>query len=149
MSFSIVLNSAIYLENSNNQIVEYAYDFTNMEEGKYEVTFTYRGQQNHLDSTDLCLVYVDFGTSRNVFRAGSQTSNKYIPYLGFLHNQYNTNTDGYLYANLNDNGPIYLNQKPSGTNITVRLVYGNGSVFETHGGQFPADYILTLNFKKI
>jgi hypothetical protein len=149
MSFSIVLNSAIYLSATNTQTVEYAFDFTTMEEGEYEVSFTYRGLQNHLDSTDLCLVYADFGTSRNIFRGGSETQNKFIPFIGFLHNQYNTNTDGYLYANLTDNAPFYLKQKPAGSNITIRLVYGNGSPFETHGAQMPADYIMTLNFKKL
>ena len=149
MSFSIFMNSAISLENTNNQNVTYTYDFSNMEEGKYEVSFTYRGQQNHLDSTDLALVYINFGTAPNVFRASNNTTNRYSPYVGFLHNQYNTSTDGYLYANLNDNAPFYINQKPASNFINVQIVYGNGAPFETHSAQFPADYILTLSFKKI
>lgn len=149
MSFNIVMNSAIALENTNNQYAVFAYDFTNMEDGQYEVSFTYRGQQNHLDSTDLALVQIDMGATRNVFRANGTTGNKFTQIVGFLHNQYNTSTDGYLYANLNDNCPFIINHKPVGSEIIVRLTYGNGAPFETHGAQFPADYILTLHFKKI
>jgi hypothetical protein len=143
------MNSAISLENDNNQYAVFAFDFTNMEDGEYEVSFTYRGQQNHLDSTDLALVQIDMGAVRNVFSANARTQNKYTQIVGFLHNQYNTSTDAYLYANLNDNCPFYIKSKPTGNNITVRLTYGNGAPFETHAAQFPADYILTLHFKKI
>ena len=69
MSFSIVLNSSNYFTNTNNQVVVYSYDFTNMEQGRYEVQFSYRGKQNHLNGNDLALVYIDFGGFRKVFEA--------------------------------------------------------------------------------
>lgn len=152
MSFSIVLNSLYPYEEinaGNNAELIYQYDFTNMEEGKYEVSFSYRGEQNHLDSTDLALVYVNFGAYRNVFQAGDATQNKYTQFIGFLHNEYNTSTDAYLYANLNDNPPFELKFRPSGNLITVTLKKPNGTLFTTHGAQNPAEYIMTLHFRKI
>lgn len=149
MSFSIVLNSTNNYSNTNNHEVEYSYDFTNMEEGKYEVAFSYRGKQNHLDSTDLCLVNADFGAFRRVFNAGSETTNRYTQFLGTLSNQYNTSTDGYMYANLMDNQPVYIDAKPQATIITIRLTTTAGALFTTHGGQNPADYVMILSFKKI
>lgn len=149
MSFSIVLKSTNYWENTNNQTVVYSYDFTNMEEGKYEVAFSYRGKQNHIDSTDLALINVDFGGFRRVFNAGAYTSNTYSLCLGTLHNQYNTSTDGYMYANLNDNQPVYIDAKPQGGFITVSLTDMAGAPFVTHGLQNPADYTMILSFKKI
>lgn len=152
MSFSIVLNSLTPFEEviaGNNAVLNYQYDFTNMEDGKYEVSFSYRGTLNHLDSTDLCLVYVNFGAYRSVFQAGGNTSNTFTQFVGFLHNQYNTSTDAYLYANVADNPPFELKFKPSGNLINVSLLSPNGSTFVTHGGQNPAEYIMTLHFRKI
>lgn len=151
MSFSVVLNSLYNYEEVGTGVADiiYQYDFTNMEQGTYEVSFSYRGEQNHLDSTDLCLVYVDFGAFRDVYEANDTTQNKYSKFIGFLHNQYNTNTDGYLYANLNDNPPFELKFKPSGNEIRITLKKPNGTIFTTHGAQTPAEYIMTLHFKKI
>lgn len=153
MSFSIVLNSFYPYEEvvaGNNADLIYQYDFTNMEQGIYEVSFSYRGEQNHLDSTDLCLVNVDFGAYRSVFQAkGQDTQNRFTQFIGFLHNQYNTNTDGYLYANLNDNPPFELKFKPNGNMIRVTLTKNDGTIFATHGAQNPAEYMMTLHFKKI
>lgn len=153
MSFSVVLNSRSPYEevvSGNNNDLIYQYDFTNMEQGIYEVSFSYRGEQNHLDSTDLALVYVDFGAYRSVFQAsGSDTQNKYTQFIGFLHNQYNTSTDGYLYANLNDNPNFELKFKPSGNTIRVTMRKPDGTLFETHGAQTLAEYILTMHFRKI
>jgi hypothetical protein len=153
MSFSIVFNSLYPYEEviaGNNADLIYQYDFTNMEQGIYEVSFSYRGKQNVLNSTDLCLVYVDFGAFRSVFEAkGQDTQNRYTQFIGFLHNQYDSNTDSYLYANLNDNPPFELKFKPSGNTIRVCLKNPDGTLFTTHGAQNPAEYIMTLHFKKI
>lgn len=149
MSFSIVLNSTNNYSNTNNHEVIYSYDFTNMEEGKYEVAFSYRGKQNHLDSTDLCLVNADFGVKPTCYIAGANTTNTSSRILGTLANQYNTSTDGYMYANLNDNQPVYINSKPSNSFITITLTTTTGALFTTHGGQNPADYVIILSFKKI
>lgn len=154
MSFSIVLNSNNFFENLNNQQITYSYDFTNMEEGKYEVTFSYRGQQNHLNGNDLALVYVDFGAYRRVFEAGSNTTNSTSLFLGTLHNQImSSGNDCYLYANLNDNQPVYIDAKPQTSYITVSLYNNNNPksliVLHDAADPYPADYVLTLQFKKI
>lgn len=149
MSFSIVLNSTVHFENTNNQTVVYSFDYTNMEEGKYEVAFSYRGKQNHLNGGDLCLVNIDFGSFDRVFRAGSTTANISSFLMGTLHNQYNTSTDGYLYANLNDNQPVYIDAKPRNPFITVTLTDLAGAPFVTNSAQNPADYLMVLSFKKV
>ena len=149
MSFTVSMISTSSYSNSANNDVEYAYDFTNMEEGQYEVSFTYRGGQNHLDSTDLALVYVDWGTGSTATRANGSVSAQRTQFMGFLHNQYNTNTDGYLFANLNDNPNVFLNSKINGNIIRVRLLTIAGVPFTTHALQNPADYVFTLQFRKI
>jgi hypothetical protein len=69
--------------------------------------------------------------------------------LGTLHNQYNTSTDGYLYANLNDNQPVFIDAKPRSSFITVTLTDLQGAPFVTHSAQNPADYLMVLSFKKV
>jgi len=152
MSFSIVLNPSNYYskEGLYAQNVTYAYDFTNMPEGKYELTFSFRGLMNHLSGDDLALVYVNFGTSGNIYQAGAETSNKFTQFIGFLNNQYsNVSTDAYLYANAYDNTPIILTRKPVGLNIQVQILDILGQPFITQSTQPIDGYIMTLNFKKL
>lgn len=152
MSFSLLLNSNSYYEQANvNGDTTYAVNFTNYPEGKYNLTFSYYGAQNHLDATDLANVYVSFQSAPRMDVLSGVTGNQSSNYIGTLKKELLAGgNDGYFYASPTDNPPVFFPQKPTTNFIQVQLLNRAGAVIVLHDVADPnvAGYMLTLHFEK-
>ena len=153
MSFSLLLNSHSYYSQANaNGDTTYAVNFTNYPEGKYNLTFSYYGEQNHLNGTDLANVYVSFQSAPRMTVLSGSVGNQNSNYIGTLKKELLANgNDGYLYAAPTDNPPVHFPQKPTTNFIQVQLLNRAGTVIVLHDVADPnvAGYMLTLHFEKL
>lgn len=152
MSFSLLLNSNSFYSQANaNGDTTYAVNFTNYPEGRYYLTFSYYGGQNHLDGTDLASLYIGFQNNPTMFALSGTTNNQVSTFVGGLNKKLLANAnDGFFYAGPMDNPPIYFPQKPTCNFIQVRLLNRAGAVIVLHDVADPnvAGYMLCLHFHK-
>lgn len=152
MSFSLLLNSSSYFSQANAcGDTTYAVNFTNYPEGKYNLTFSYWGLQNHLDGTDGANLYVSFQNNPEMYVLSGTTNNQVSTFIGGLNKKLLANAnDGFFYASPMDNPPVYFKQKPTCNFIQVRILNRLGTVVVLHDVADPNvnNYMLTLHFEK-
>lgn len=152
MSFSLLLNSTNFYSQANaNGDTTYSVNFTNFQEGRYYLTFSYWGAQNHIDGTDCPNLYVSFQNNPNMFLGSSSSTNQVSTFLGGLNKKLLANAnDGFFYASPVDNPPVYFSQKPTANFVQVRLLNRAGNVIVLHDIADPnmGAYMLTLHFHK-
>jgi hypothetical protein len=148
--FNIVLNSqnsaAISSPNVNNKT--YLFNWTNLPEGRYEVTFSYRGLNNgDLVASDSPQVFVSL--SSTTYQATTTETNRVSQFMGSLQIVTHDAGQAYFTCNIHDNPPIFLPSRPNGA-IVVRVLNGAFSdFFNTIAGSGLAEYVMCLSFKKI
>ena len=143
--YNIILNSA-YGVGTNNSQKTYYFDWSQLMQGRYELTFSYVGQVNNLTGGTIPLLYIDVGQYGNIEILSGSFKNG--TYLGFL-KPYVLGTVSYLYSNDGENGSIILGTRPVQNNITVSILNNSSTqtFFSDSNSQPPANYILSLKFK--
>ena len=144
-SYNIILNSNNGV-GSNNSQKTYYFDWSQLVQGKYELTFSYVGQLNNLTGGSIPLIYIDIGQQGNIEVLSNGYKNGI--YLGFL-KPYVLGTTSYLYSNDGENGSIILGSRPVQNNLTVSILNNSSTQtsFTDSNSQPPANYILSLKFK--
>ena len=155
--YNVILSSqnCTSATNSNdNNDKTYSVDWTSiMPEGDYLLRFSYQGCVNTINIfQQLPLVWADFGVSQNnVYSQSSSFAQRSIN-LGCLHpTMIDPNTHySYLSAGLDNNCPIYLQERPSIQELRVQILnplkvlwVDDGVVTQVP----PGHYVLCLHFE--
>lgn len=152
-SFNIVLNSQQVSDSSsgNNNDCTYEFNWTNIPQGKYEMSFSYIGQNNDdFLADDIPHLFLALNSVASTYIASDQTNNYISRYIGGLlantHSLDNIN----FYANEEDNCKVYFEHLPTSGPIRVKVLESDFiTPFETSGASPLANYVLVLHFRQI
>ena len=151
MDYKVVLNSRNSFSGTNTNNLAYQFDFSNFQDGEYEVSFTYIGEQNDLDATTLGLVFVNLGGS-NTFNTGDTNFANTTQQIGHLRpvltQQGGGASKSYFVAQTIDNHPTFLGARPINQTIEVQIRDAAGALFVDDSSAALGEYVLTLCFRK-
>lgn len=152
--FNLVLNSQISSPFSSglHNDVTYAFNWSNIPEGKYAVSFSYLGKNNgDYIANDCPQVFLSISSVPSVYLAGASDISQISTYLGSLRAQTHAAGQIGFYANSQDNPEVFFNTKPSNGLIRVQVFRDDFiTPFTTvTGGVDLADYVMVLRFKQI
>jgi hypothetical protein len=142
--YNVVLHSSKRVAGTSIVNAGYNFNFGNMPEGDYKMSFSLYssvGTIALLDST-LIVAIKDLGIVSPTFSGGVDTNTPSNGYLGVIASWYAGNTGNYLYANYLNNSPIQLMTKPSSNNFSVQLLRIDGTV-----ATLTNDYVMTIYFE--
>ena len=151
--FNIVLNSqqstAPFI-NTNN--LYYQFNWTNIPPGKYQLQFSYLGQNNPDYEADDCpQVFLTLGTVPSVYQASARNGSVVSTFIGSLRAQTHQAGQVGFYANLQDNPEVYFNNLPTSGPIQVQVFRGDFvTPFTTINADTElAEYVMVLTFRKV
>jgi hypothetical protein len=143
--YNVVLQSAIG-DGTTTSNDAYFYDWTQLPDVPYLVTFSFMSATANLTSTtQVACLYIDLSQSYNQLatcQTGTQSAYK-GQFLGNLIYQ-GVTAQNYLYAENNTNPPTYLNGRPRSNNFTVEIRYAPDAYFTPVSGV----YSLILSFQE-
>ena len=152
--YKVVLSSS--LSSASNYNTTYYYDWSQIPDQPYKVSFTYTAVANtagaaYLTDSFVAMVYADLGQGAYnsiATAAGSNVSYK-SNFLGVLEGKSMATplANGYyawLSADLTTNAPTYIDNRPRNNSITVEIHQNNGSLNGDYIYPIPANYVLTL-----
>jgi hypothetical protein len=150
--FNIVLNSQQSAEPSVD-INDLYFDFnwTNIPPGKYQLQFSYLGQNNgDYVANDCPQVFLLLGTVPSVYQASEQNGSVISYFIGSLRAQTHAAGQVNFYANAQDNPEVYFNNLPMSGPIRVQIFKEDFvTPFVTQVGSDLAEYVMVLTFRKV
>ena len=151
--FNIVLNSLYTSTLSGPNINDSLYDFnwTNIPQGRYKMSFSYKGRNNgDLVADDAPQVFLTMATVPSVYQASGENGSVISRYIGSLRIETHEAAQAYYYANLNDNPDIYFENIPTNGPIRVQIFEDDFvTPFTTIAGSDIAEYVLCLSFEQV
>jgi hypothetical protein len=151
--FNIVLNSNYPSTLSGLNVNNLIYDFnwTNIPQGKYKMSFCYKGLNNgDYVGNDSPQLFLTIGAVPSVYEASEQNGSVVSRYIGSLRAETHAAGQVYFYANLNDNPDVYFDSIPTNGPIQVQVFTEDFSTpFITVGASVLADYVLVLSFEQV
>ena len=153
-SFNIVLNSqqVSALSSANNNDRTYEFNWTNIPQGKYVMSFSYKGQNNSdFVSNDSPQLFLTLNAIASTYQASDQIGSVVSRYIGGLHAETHAAAQVSFYANETDNCNVYFDSIPNSGPIRLQVFRGNFTTpFTTvTGGLDLANYVVVLHFKQI
>jgi hypothetical protein len=140
MIYNVVLNSNNNAGGTNTSNFQYNFDWSNFEEGAYELTFLFNAVGSTVDKL-IVVSCPDLGVASNVFTTkGTATAQSFNNVLGVV---YPTTSLDYI-VSAQHNPPIYLQTRPYSNHITIYLYDTAGALVN-----IGIDYVLILSLKKI
>lgn len=152
--FNIVLNSqqSASFPFVDTTDVLYEFNWTNIPQGKYQMQFSWLGENNaDYVANDCPAIFLSLGTVPSVYQANGTTRSNVSTYIGSLRAQTHAAGQVGFYANAQDNPEVYYNNLPTTGPIRVQ-VYRSDFVtpFTTvTDGLDIANYVMVLTFKKV
>ncbi len=152
--FNIVLNSqqSASFPFVDTTDVLYEFNWTNIPQGKYQMQFSWLGENNSdYVANDCPAIFLSLGTVPSVYQANGTTRSNVSTYIGSLRAQTHSTGQVSFFTNTTDNPEVYYNNLPTSGPIRVQ-VYRSDFVtpFTTvTGGLDIADYVMVLTFKKV
>ena len=148
VSYNVILNSRSSLAGGLvNSDLEYNFDFTRWEQGKYEMSFTYVGEVNNLQCDKIASVFCNLVENKNYTTSDINNAHTTLN-LGTL-SVGGTTAKQYLYAGRDDNFATELGGRPSNNTIKVQIRDNANALYTDSVAADVGEYILTLKFKKI
>ena len=151
--FNIVLNSQQVSASSsgNNNDCTYDFNFTNIPHGKYEMSFSYKGQNNtDYVANDSPQLFLSMGAVSSTYQASNQIGSVVSSYIGGLHAETHSATEVNFFANEQDNCSQYYESLPTSGQIRLQVFRANFTVpFTTNAGSNLANYVVVLHFRQI
>ena len=155
-SFNIVLNSYLAsppLDLTNNNNKTYSFNWSNIPQGKYEMTWSYRGtKQITATGDDSPQVFLTFGSNGTSYLAGGNNTNSSVTnYIGNLQTNTHINADLYFYTSQYDNCPIFFENIPTDNMIRVQMFdfdFITPYLSTAVGNEPLSSYVMTLHFEK-
>jgi len=152
--FNIVLNSQQVSTSSsgNNNDCTYEFNWSNIPQGKYKMSFSYKGQNNSdFVANDSPQIFLHLGTVPSVYQASGQEGSVVSSWIGSLHAETHSATEVVFYANLQDNPDVYFDSLPTSGPIIVKVYRANFTTpFTTNTtAQALANYVMCLSFEQV
>lgn len=151
---NVVLNSNNALTGSANNDATYFVDWGAILDDRksYELHWTYVGMPNTLTaSSKLAQVTVDFQT-RAYLNRSSMMGAPNTQTIGVLRSSYLNGTINYLFADDNNNPPLYLDTRPQNSTFRVQILTNDATpALWKDNAATPVvnnSYILTLSFEE-
>jgi len=153
-SFNIVLNSQQVSASSsgNNNDCTYEFNWSNIPQGKYEMTFSYKGQNNaDFVSDDSPQLFLSLNSVASTYQASNAYGSVVSSYIGALHAETHAAGQVAFYANEQDNCKVYFENLPTSGPIRLKVFRAD---FVTPFTTLDADtelanYVVVLHFKQI
>lgn len=147
--FKVIVNSEkFYGTKANNDSVNYLFDFTNVDDGLYSLTYTFAGESQNEEFSGPAELFVNFNGSKNYVVNPTSTSLTTTTHIGLLYPDITNTTNGYLYAKAGDNPPTIL-RKPQTSLFNVSILNASGTPYLDGSSNSVARYILVLNFHRV
>ena len=146
--YTIVLNSTTKNTDSSNAFAIYSFDWNVLPDQPYNVYFQFVATDHSTYAAaniPAAQIVIDLGQSTNTFAtiANRQCANT-TTYLGSLRKAVSSGNNFYLYANKNDNPPIYITGHPNNNNFLVSVLTDQNAGYDLSS---LVSYILTLYFE--
>lgn len=148
--FNIVLNSQNAVHTNNNDCTYY-FNFTNIPDRKYRVSFTYKGKNNgDYVGNDSPQVFLYMNAVPSTYQATSTDGSQVSFFLGNLRAETHAAGQVYFYANLNDNADIFINAPPMNNTIRILVTRDDFTTpFTTLAASDLAEYVMVLSFEEV
>jgi len=152
--FNIVLNSQQVSASSsgNNNDCTYEFNWTNIPQGKYKMSFSYKGQNNSdFVSNDSPQLFLNLGATPSCYQASGQNGSVVSNFIGSLHAETHAAAQVIFYANIQDNPDVYYESLPTSGPIILQVFRGNFTTpFTTvTTNQNLANYVMVLSFEQV
>jgi hypothetical protein len=152
--FNIVLNSQQVSTSSsgNNNDCTYEFNWSNIPQGKYKMSFSYKGQNNSdFIANDSPQIFLSLGTVPSVYQASGQEGSVVSNWIGSLHAETHAAGEVVFFANLQDNPDVYYESIPTSGPIRVQVYRGNFTTLFTTitTNQNLANYVMGLTFEQV
>lgn len=146
--YTIVLNSTTKNSGGSNTFATYSFDWNVIPNQPYNIYFQFVATDHSTYAAaniPAAQIVIDLGQSTNTFSTVSnrQCANTSI-YLGSLRKAVSSGNNFYLYANKNDNPPIYITGHPNNNNFLVSVLTDQNAGYDSSS---LVSYILTLYFE--
>lgn len=148
--YTIVLNSTTKNSGGSNTFATYSFDWNVIPDQPYNVYFQFVATDHSTYAAaniPAAQIVIDLGQSTNTFAtiANRQCANT-TTYLGSLRKAVSSGNNFYLYANKNDNPPIYITGHPNNNNFLVSVLTDQNAGYDLSS---LVSYILTLYFEPV
>lgn len=152
--FNIVLNSQQVSASSSGNPNDCTYEFnwTNIPQGKYKMSFSYKGLNNSdFVSDDSPQVFLSLNTVPSAYQANGSGGSVVSTWIGSLHAETHAAAQVVFYANLQDNPDVYYDSLPTSGPIRVQVYRSDFTTpFTTvTGGLNLANYVMCLSFEQV
>jgi hypothetical protein len=152
--FNIVLNSQQVSTSSSGNPNDCTYEFnwSNIPQGKYKMSFSYKGQNNSdFVGNDSPQIFLTLGCVPSVYQASGQEGSVISNWIGSLHAETHAATEVVFYANLQDNPDVYYDSLPTSGPIRVQVYRGNFTTLFTTitTNQNLANYVMGMTFEQV
>ena len=147
--YNIVLNTAFGTQVTDVRTMNFFYDWSRLEQGRYKLTFQFVSSILTTTNVSVLNIYTDLAQTNTFFACnpdGTRNDTYAYQYLGMARAS-GTGTNNYLYAPNNFNGEIYLNQRPSNNLFTVLLLNNDSTRSGYSSTTLPGNYSLVLNLE--
>lgn len=150
MIYTVVIHSgqAYNIATAPSNALTYVFDWSVLPQfKKYKLRFTFTSGLEDLLMDDIVQIVVDFTASPNTYEIDEINKNRRCAsnQIGLAYPVYGYGAgNSRLYAGVNDNVPITLNDRPSNNMFTVKLYDLDDNPYATTIG-----YVLTLSFEEI
>jgi hypothetical protein len=151
---NVVLNSNNKVSGTNSNAV-YFIDWGSVLKDRkpYRLHWTYVSQPNTLTAASkLAQVQVDFNFE-NYLNTSSTMGAPTTQTIGMLRSNYLNGSINYLFADDNNNAPIYLNSRPQNSTFRVQVLTNDSPPIEwKDNAAVPVvngNYVLTLSFQEM
>ena len=122
--YNIVLNSAFGTTGADIRTVNFFYDWSRIEQGRYKMTFTFITSVLTSTNVSVMNIFTDMCQTNTFFASnpdGTRNDTYAYQYLGIARAS-GTGANTYLYAPNNFNGEIYINQRPQNNLFSISLL---------------------------
>lgn len=149
MIYNVILQSSLGNGAGGTIGETFFYDWTQMEDCKYKVSFSFISAVATLTNTAVGTIYVDLGQSQNKLASGQAITPTVFKgsFLGCLLYS-GTGANTYLYADVKTNPSTYIGGRPRNNNFFVEI-HQNSATTTDNYTPATGQYTLILNFEKI
>ena len=151
--YLVVFNSRKNADGSNRNNLTYHFDWSQLVDGDYTISFNYIGETNTLDGTSLVQVQLDLGASTFSFETSPTNYANRTLFIGTLRmNSFGNgvgNTFTFLQTSDTDNGHIHIKGRPTNQNPRIIVLDGAGQPYVDDAAAELGHYILTLKMERL
>jgi len=152
--FNIVLNSQQVSASSSGNPNDCTYEFnwTNIPQGKYKMSFSYKGQNNSdFIANDSPQLFLSLGATPSCYQASNANGSVVSNFIGSLHAETHSATEVVFYANIQDNPDVFFDSIPTSGPIRLQVYRANFTTLFTTitTNQNLANYVMILSFEQV